>query len=146
MGDWLITFDREATARAHAAMQHGGADDCGCNSCRNFSLQKPVTYPAEFLDVLDRLGVDPTREIEVVCYDNENESGQEYHGWFYFVGHAKCDTVAVREGAFTYYFMEGPAYAVPEFEGLPVSRVEFAYLHLPWANGITASTPPVESS
>jgi len=147
LGEYRITFDREATRSACAAMAAGGAEECRCAACKNFAAQKPVPYPPDFRALLDRLGIDPNREIEVYTHRSEDPSGIAYDGWFYFVGSVEPDESTLpRSGpypnAFEFYFIHGPAYEVAQFKNGPVSRVEFMNLRLPWANGFSPSTPP----
>ena len=130
-GLWTVTFDRKATTAAHTAMKSGGAEECRCGDCANFARQKPAPYPKEFLDLLNALGIDPQREIEVYnqycIYEGEF---LDYAGWFYFVGHVEGEGF-LESGLFKWYLMEGPNYKVPEFEQKPVSRVEFHDFRLP---------------
>src|ERR1700730_9362543 len=106
LGPWRVEVDREATIQAHAAMPSGGADECNCSWCENFAAQRPVPYPPEFLSLLDQLGIDCNKEIEV--YElGPSDNGVMYAGWFHFVGHARGEAVQNIDG-FTYYLMEGP--------------------------------------
>src|SRR5579872_4096631 len=95
---WHGEFDRPATVRACAAMKVGGAENCNCGPCRNFSLQKPVPYPTEFLTLLDYLGIQPDREIEVYWYVY-GKRHIDYQGWFYFVGQVQGEGMREIPGA-----------------------------------------------
>jgi len=133
---WRITVDREATRCAHAAMPRGGADHCDCGDCKNFAAHKPVAYPRPFLEVLERLGIDPAREIEVCAVPDEEGKGVKYYGWFYFVGTVESDPDAPSPWGeqitsdFVWYLENGQAFSVEQFEGLPVSQVLFFNLGL----------------
>jgi hypothetical protein len=131
-GPWHINVDREATIRVHAEMPPGSAFGCDCVSCKNFALHKPIPYPPEFLELLDRLGIDPAKEIE--SYElMSDELGVLYAGWFYFVGDFEGDkTQPVIGDNFTYYLGHGQNWNVKQYEGLTISRVEFMCLRLPW--------------
>jgi len=85
IGDQLISFDREATAAAYSQVSQGWADRCTCQGCRNFVLQRDRIYPVEFRDLLNTLGVDPSKEGEAVHYGPVGEL-HFYEGWFYLVG------------------------------------------------------------
>jgi hypothetical protein len=147
-GPWHVKVDREATVRAHAAMRSGGAEECRCGPCKNFAAQRPIEYPSGFLDLLSRLGIDRNREIEVYAFESERADGLEYCGWFYFVGFVEADPTEPDRAngpypyAFRYYLKNGPAYAVEQFANLPVSRVKFQFLCLPWTKGFSPATPP----
>jgi hypothetical protein len=145
---WRADFDREATIRAHAAMPAGGAEECKCQTCKNYSTQKPVRFPDDFLELLTRLGIDPNKEIEVYEMEPDDPHGVEYFGWYYFVGHVEADAGAPDPAngplvtEFSYYLAAGPAYAVEQFTDQPVSRVEFQCLRLPWAKGFSPGKSP----
>jgi hypothetical protein len=136
MDRWCITVDRAATILAHSNMPSGGANACTCCWCKNFTRQKPVPYPPEFVSLLERLGIDPNKEVEVYELDDDNGTLM-YAGWFHFVGHTDGEEVQnIDPTEFTYYTMEGPATNLEQFQGLPVSRVEFFGLRLPWVDGL----------
>jgi hypothetical protein len=146
-GVWRAEFDRDATIQAHAAMTTGGANRCNCQTCKNYTAQKPVPFPSDFLDLLLRLGIDPNKEIEVYEMEPDDPQGVEYYGWFYFVGEVEANAGApdgngIIASKFTYHLSPGPAYAVQQFGDHPVSRVEFRCLRLPWANGLSPGKSP----
>ncbi len=86
VGDQTIRYDREATAQIYATTTTGWAERCGCVGCRNYLVQRDEIYPPVFRELLDRLGIDPNKEAEVVL-DGPLESGLcHYGGWFFFVG------------------------------------------------------------
>ena len=130
LGRYHIEFDRDATVHAHAAMKLGGAEKCDCEACQNFARQKPVAYPQEFVELLSVLGIDRNREIEVYELGPPTDHALDYAGWFYFYGSAEGDG-QIEIGPFAYFLMNGPAYAVEEFSGSPICRVEFLHLWLP---------------
>jgi hypothetical protein len=123
-GPWQITLDRAATVAAHAVMPTGGAEECSCSDCANFARQKPMRYPQEFLDLLERLGIDPNLEIEVWSWETERMDSRQYAGWFYFIGHVEGQGLR-NVGSFEWFLSEGPNFMVKEFEGQPISKVEF---------------------
>ena len=85
VGDQTVRFDRELTRQAYSLIKRGGADECGCSYCRNFSVQRSTVYPASFLSILDRLGIDPDKEDEV--YELGPAGGLLlYGGWLFFAG------------------------------------------------------------
>ena len=133
-GPWRITVDRDASRRIHAATPAGSAFGCKCVSCENFALHKTIPYPHEFLELLDRLGIDPNKEIESYEYMSD-ERGVLYAGWFYFVGTFEdIETTSVVTDEFGYHLGHGQNWNVEQYKDLTVSRVEFGNLHLPWFN------------
>ena len=138
-GNYRVHFDADQTRAAHADMQGGGAERCICAECKNFSTQKPVRYPDDFLSLLRRLGIDPDREVEVFGFPATDPRVVNYFGWFYFVGSVDPDESSSPPYSraptkFRYYLVNGPAFRVPQFGSGPVSRVEFECLDLPWVD------------
>jgi hypothetical protein len=86
VGDQTIRYDPQMTAAIYAKLRNGWAEDCRCTGCRNLLVQRNQAYPAAFRQLLERLGIDPTKESEVVA-DGRLENGlHHYGGWFFFVG------------------------------------------------------------
>jgi hypothetical protein len=84
--------DREATRSAYDATEIGWAEFCGCTHCKNYVAAREGAFPPEALDLLDHLGIDRTKELEVVPYRRVDEKTCFYVGWFQFVG-------SIRSGA-----------------------------------------------
>lgn len=84
VGRWLIEYDREATRRCLAALPAGAP--CDCVECRNFDAAEGRTFPAEFVELAEALGVDVTKPAEL-CHCVREDSGLYLvGGWFHFVG------------------------------------------------------------
>jgi hypothetical protein len=109
LGDQLARFDRERTVSAYLQLQFGDADRCRCVWCRNFAAQRSTVYPETFLNLLQRIGIDPGKEGEV--YDMAGPDDRRVRstgGWFYFVGELvekgeKSISERAREGEFSYW-------------------------------------------
>jgi len=86
LGDQVIRYDREATVEAYRHVESGCSDHCSCNQCRNFAKQKDTVYPAEFLSLLQQLGIDPGKDADVYVRGSVDEGRCPYGGWFYLVG------------------------------------------------------------
>lgn len=85
VGDQVILFDQEFTRRAYSMIERGDADRCGCSYCRNYATQRSAAYPETFLNLLEKLGIDSTKEGEV--YELHAENGLvQYEGWFFLSG------------------------------------------------------------
>jgi hypothetical protein len=86
IGDQLIRFDRSCTEAQYKTIETRDAEKCGCSHCRNFIAQRTTAYPTSFRDLLDRLGIDASKEGEVYgCWPTP--SGKRlYGGWFFFCG------------------------------------------------------------
>ncbi len=83
---WDLEVDRQATRDAYAATEIGWAEYCGCVHCKNFLAARSGVYPPEMLALLDRLGIDPVKELEVVPFQKLDAETYFYAGWFQFVG------------------------------------------------------------
>jgi hypothetical protein len=77
---------RAQTIDAYAGVARGGVEKCGCAHCRNFALARARAYPAEFLRLLDELGIDPRKEAEVYHNGKLGPGLHAYGGWFHFYG------------------------------------------------------------
>jgi hypothetical protein len=107
---WSLEVDPQTTRAAHALLNRGGAEECGCDPCRNFIAARDQVFTAEFILLLRALGVDPRREVEV--YHNARlPSGLHcYGGWFHAVGKIAAGGECWREVK--------PRIRIPELESL----------------------------
>ena len=128
--DWDLLADIEATRRAYSSIAAGAPDLCGCEPCRKFALARPWAYPAEMLALLDQVGVDSSKEVEV------HETGQvvgglhRYEGWFHFLGRSKSPQqqadVVLRSAPHFSMFIHDKAVLVREcFKSQPVVQIDF---------------------
>jgi len=93
--DWNVEVDRESTEQAHRQKTAGFAT-CSCSYCAWFRDHRAELFPNEFLDVLQTMGIDPTKDIEV--YEaHEDPKWAFYGGWFHANGR----------------LLDGPSKAVP---------------------------------
>ena len=61
---WTIAVDVEATTKAYAGIERGGAERCDCTPCKNFAMARERVYPAEVVRLFETLGIDRCREAE----------------------------------------------------------------------------------
>ena len=93
----LIEYDPEATRDAYAKVE-GGINSCKCGYCANYRLVRERVYPQEFRAVLEQLGIDYSKEVELDhLTDDESRDGPNYgqsvSGHYAFVGRVlKADT------------------------------------------------------
>lgn len=86
IGDQLVRFDKAQTVAAYSRIDQPWADKCGCVPCRNFAAQRSTAFPHSFLNLLNQLGIDSSKEAEVYgCYPMPSGKRQ-YGGWFFFSG------------------------------------------------------------
>lgn len=96
---WTLLVDREATTAVYRRMKLGGAERCGCESCRNWRAARDDHLPASLRRLLDSLGIDATKDVEV--YEVQSDDvGVLYGGWFAFVGRVASgpDPASMPEG------------------------------------------------
>jgi hypothetical protein len=143
LGSQTVKFDREATAALYRdAITTAGANDCNCAYCKNFAAQRTAAYPLHFLELLELIGVDPRKELEVFDLNRvaADSTRRLYGGWFAFYGTitARADwRPEHKPEAFTYWATDSFPNA-----GLPdgVCAIEFL-CELPWV----ISQPPEQS-
>lgn len=141
LGDQIIRFDKPGTRAAYEAIARGDADRCGCSYCLNFAAQRSSVYPHEFLSILEKIAIDPTKEGEVYEVGPEGDV-RIYGGWFYFAGE-------VAEGGernsmltnFEFWFADAKRLPQPPADfGDKVAVVEFL-TRLPWVLADPPETP-----
>lgn len=84
--DWTLTVDREATRSACASVINGSAEDCKCDECENYIACKTIAFPDEIKSLLDRLGVDYRKEIDIWRMCKDEDGKHRYSGFFHFKG------------------------------------------------------------
>jgi len=134
VGDQTIRYDRAATAAIYASLKGGWAEDCLCVGCRNLMAQRDVIYPYAFRELLDRLGIDPNKEGEVVADGPLKNGLHHYGGWFFFVGEmvtAGAEIPHLSDSPYFGYFFTRGGPCPKEFRGGPHLSLEFV-AHLKW--------------
>ena len=83
--EWIFEVDKEITQQTYKNLQFGGSDTCGCTDCANYVNFRDKVFPQIVLDFFKELGVDYTKDVELLSYDlpgNFSHVG----GWFHFKG------------------------------------------------------------
>jgi hypothetical protein len=134
-GLWEYTCDLQATRDAYARIEHGGADACSCNGCRNFAAARLMVFPSGFTAFLECLGVDSTKDFEVYRNGQLSPGIHHYGGWFHFVGTldrtGDFSPVQFVDG-FSAYLTRKCAPNLPALNGMPLVQVEFVAEKVPW--------------
>ncbi|HVJ27655.1 MAG TPA: hypothetical protein VM493_08925 [Vicinamibacterales bacterium] len=65
-GPYTLDHDTPTTRKAYADIPAGDSQTCTCAMCRNWLTIRDRVLPAEFRDLLDRLGIDYTKEGEII--------------------------------------------------------------------------------
>lgn len=78
IGNNLVECDAEATRAAYAKVV-GGIDSCRCEYCVNYRLAREQIYPPEFRDLLEELGIDYRKEVELDhLTEDDADDGLDY--------------------------------------------------------------------
>jgi len=84
---WRVRVDADATRAAYAVVPRGGADTCECDYCRNWVAQRDALLAGPIGALLAQLGIDGSRDAEVVEYGPELASGlRHYEAWYDCIG------------------------------------------------------------
>lgn len=136
IGYQKIRFDREATIALYRdRITESAADHCTCICCKNFAAQRSSVYPANFLRLLDTLGIDSLKEWEAFDYDfgPDQPPVHRYGGWFLFSGELIEGTdsrPAQTSDTFSFFFTTSfPASTFQE--RAKICAVEFT-VQVPW--------------
>lgn len=139
IGLWLVEFDAKATRQAYESISVSGPMECTCATCKNWLLVRDLVYPRAFTEMLAQIGIDGTKESEVVSYAKDLPPVNPYfsNGWFHFfgkvgwVGDATPGEVPVG-GQFRYSFRSSYAPGPDVFTSNIASRIEWACDVTPW--------------
>ena len=136
VGPQKVRFDLGATrALYEQTIRIPGAEDCGCIYCKNYAAQRHGIFPAEFLRLLEELGINPAKEWEAFNYDFDVKDPHRlslYGGWFLFVGDLldHLETPPPLKNGFARWVTRSfPTGTLPD--GLDLCAVEFL-IELPW--------------
>ncbi len=143
-----VSFELEATRDIYARIAYGGAETCNCQPCRNYRLVRDEAYPPEFRTLLEELGIDYRKELEVYFGVPLPGGKYLYEGWFCFAGKAYGRIInAMPAGtAFKYRIDESAPSPQREFHGHSVLHLAFQTtvpwrLSEPWTLGDPPPTP-----
>ena len=134
IGDQIIRFDREQTVEAYKHISKSWADKCKCVHCKNFVAQRENVFPVSFLNLLNCLGIDSSKEGEVSgCYPKPS-GNRQYDGWFFFCGTLlEAGELLVNKDGID-YFVSGPG-------GMPSPSPRDAFGPTPLALEFTIEIP-----
>jgi hypothetical protein len=138
LGRWRLRYDPDATRRAYWAVDKGDPETCGCSYCRNWAAARTGVYPAEFLDLVERLGIRPDREANISHLTRLDSGIHLYSGWFHFVGQIDAPIersaeweFAIEFPRFSFAFSASRDLAHAAMDGLPLVQLEFN-AEAPW--------------
>lgn len=136
LGDWEFTNDAEATERAYAQASQGGAEECGCQTCRNYAAVRERVLPGAFVTFLRSVGVDPRKEGEAYHCAQVARGQHHYGGWYHFIGHLqKTGDFPMIEATpvFKFFLCRAHAPHLKPLDGQELVEVGFEASAVPWA-------------
>ena len=83
---WVLEVDRPATQAIYSAIPKSGAAECGCSDCLRFDAVRETLFPRPILELFDRLGIDPAKEVEVMSFGPDEDGRDIWNWWLLFVG------------------------------------------------------------
>ena len=131
--EWIFDCDVEATRKAHDGIDYGGAEACDCHLCQNFLAARPDVFPAEFLDLFVRLGIDHRKEAESYHIVGLAPGLHLYGAWYHFIGQIvqQPDAPAKLSENLTIDFLTNRDLAAESFANQPLVQVEIT-LEVSW--------------
>jgi hypothetical protein len=135
-GQWQYRCELLVTEHAYLKAEVGGAESCGCNTCRNFVAVRDKLLPPEFVALLHSLGVKHTKDAEVYHLARVSPGRHQYGGWYHFVGclEKTGDFPMVNVSpSFKVWMCKDSAPHLEALEGLPRVQLEFVADDVPWA-------------
>lgn len=85
---WGIEYDAVLTEQVYKCLA-SSPEECVCENCKNFLLARKNVYPENFKRMLEQLGIDYKKEIEICYFQRIRPGWHLYKGWFHFVGHIR---------------------------------------------------------
>ncbi|MGD2132444.1 MAG: hypothetical protein PVI23_06585 [Maricaulaceae bacterium] len=135
LGDWEFSANRYETIKAYEAVANGGSESCDCSACRNFVPARETVFPSSFLTLLDKLGIDPSKDGEIYHVARMSPGLHEYAGWYHFVGSLNQSgdfAPAYLEEGFSVWMSRPNAPRLPSLKEKPVVQLEFRSESVPW--------------
>ncbi|MDB5126959.1 hypothetical protein [Mucilaginibacter sp.] len=84
--DWVFEADVELTQQTYANAQVSGAEECTCGNCKNYLAFRDNIFPDEIKTLFNELGINYTKESEIIT-DQKHQNGlYDTSGWFHFKG------------------------------------------------------------
>ena len=140
--DWILECDVEATRETYQKVSQGSAEICACVYCKNFAALRDDLFQADFLELLNNLGVDYRKDVEIYHQATLEKEKHLYAGWFHSIGRVKQNgNVVILKNELKVYFMQNKDLMFNEFEGKDLIQIEFENVVLPW---ILADLPEPE--
>lgn len=129
IGKWKIQYDRATTLKLYKEIRPSLIWQCNCYSCRNYNFIREKIYPGNFLEILDKLGINYKKEAEIYHIRKTGFKKQLYCGWYHFTGrfikNPGRNSVIYLSDNFQIFFTENKILVHDVFNTHPVIQVEF---------------------
>lgn len=84
--DWTFDVDFDSTKELYSNVSQGSSEDCGCETCLNFAMQRNNLYPLEIKELFAVMGIDSEKELEITEWYELDNGLHVYSGWFHLFG------------------------------------------------------------
>jgi hypothetical protein len=84
--NWTFESDVEATSSVYSSIKEGEAQACSCDSCMHFLKFRDSLFPQNVLALFNKLGIDYTKEIDLIDQGIVSPGKIWYETWFDFKG------------------------------------------------------------
>lgn len=121
-----ISVDTEENKRVYQQIEAGFVESCKCKNCIEFIRLREKIYPPEFINLLAQLGIDYTKEAEVINY---GDLGEHWEGWFNFIGDRISPEIDRYdfEGEFSWWIKRSGGAVQKQFPAGPIASVEWSW-------------------
>jgi len=134
--DWILECDIDATRETYQKVLQGSAETCVCIYCKNFLALRNKLFEGELLGLLNNLGVDYRKDVEMYHKVALEKGRHLYAGWFHSIGRVKqTGNVVTLKNELKVYFIENKNLMFDEFEGKDLIQIELENAVLPWVLG-----------
>ncbi len=131
--DWILECDVDAARETYQKVSQGSVETCGCIYCKNFLALRDELFQGELLELLNNLGVDYRKDVEIYHQAKLEKGKHLYAGWFHSIGKVKQNgNVVILKNELKVYFIENNDLMFDEFEGKDLIQIEFENVVLPW--------------
>ncbi len=84
-GRWTVRAEPEKTRAAYTGVI-AASERCGCNICKNYEAARERVFGDQPRALLEPLGIDWRREIEILHTHRIARGRHAYQGWFHLFG------------------------------------------------------------
>jgi len=84
--NWTFESDVEATASVYLTIKEGEAETCPCPWYKHYLKFRNSLYPQSVIELFHKLGIDYTKEIDLIDQGVVSPGKRWYETWFDFRG------------------------------------------------------------